>query len=83
MKMNLHDFISNFVCRNTLVRLWRIQDDGCKVVIRDLEGHEVFMEWTIFRDLEFLNHYEDVEVIGVTDVLCENYPEAVNIVLNI
>lgn len=83
--MTLAEFIKTYVCHNTLIRLWIediVTDDG-------LKGHrmlhsgdkEVCMEWEILGGSCWAATYVDWLVIGVTDILCDTYKEAVNIVI--
>lgn len=83
--MTLDEFIGNFVCRNTTIRLWHIEDDGSYVVVRDEwdeNRRSWFMEWEMFDNDSFLNLYAGARVIGVTDILDLEHPDAVNIVIN-
>lgn len=83
--MTLDEFIEKFVCRNTTIRLWQVQDDGSHVVVRDEwdeNRRSWFMEWEMFKNDSFLNLYAGAKVIGVTDILDLEHPDAVNIVIN-
>lgn len=83
--MTLDEFIEKFVCRNTTIRLWQVQDDGTHTVVRD-EWDENrkswFMEWEMFKNDSFLSLYAGAIVMGVTDILDLEHPDAVNIVIN-
>jgi hypothetical protein len=68
--MNLGDFIKDFVCCNTIVRLWKPTKEGHEMV------QDTCMEWELIK-----SDYSNCTVVGVTDILCEQYPEAVNIVI--
>ena len=79
--MRLKDFIKEFVCKNTLIRLWEPFNGGHKM-LTDGEA-EVGMEWGIVDDKGWQAKYADREIVGVTDIFCETYREAVNIVLKV
>ena len=79
--MTLKEFIQKFVCRNTLIRLWEPFNGGHKM-LTDGET-EVGMEWEIVGGEGWQAKYADREIIGVTDIFCETYREAVNIVLKV
>lgn len=73
--MKLKEFIETYVNRNSLIRLWRNNDeDKC----REMVTPDAVMEWEI---LELSNKITSCEVLYVTDICCEKYPEAINIVL--
>lgn len=84
-RMTLDKFIENFVCRNTTIRLWQVQEDGTHTVVRDEwdeNRRSWFMEWEMFKNDSFLNLYAGAKVMGVTDILDLEHPDAVNIVIN-
>lgn len=70
--MTLKNFIKQLVEKNTLIRLWYKTDKGHETV----DSHPLMMEWEWI-----LSPYQDYKVIGVTDILTEEYKEAVNIVV--
>ena len=70
--MKLHDFIEKFIARNTMIRLWKNVDNTTRLMLTD----EAVMEWEALRTKEL----SDIEVICITDILCERDREAVNIV---
>ena len=70
--MKLGDFIKQFVERNTSIRLWRkLERNGHLMLTQDVP----LMEWEIL-DIPELS---DLEFDAITDILCDNYKEAVNI----
>ena len=70
--MIIKKFIHSFVTSNTLIRLW--YPDGFNYVM----SGKIAMEHELVRDINF----SELCVIGVTDILVrDNYPEAVNIVV--
>ena len=77
--MSLAEFIKTYVCHNTLIRLWIEAVEGHRMLLKD--GVEVCMEWAILDGSGWASVFRDWLVIGVTDILCESYPEAVNIVI--
>ena len=72
--MKLKEFIENFICPNTLVRLQYKIKGGHE----EVNGDNPEMEWKL-KDSEYANR----RVIGVTDILYpkSHYSEAVNIVI--
>lgn len=82
--MRLKDFIDNFVCRNSLIRLWTPIKGGHKLLCRDTsKGFEdVTMEWEILDGSSWQSIYKYNEVIGIKDILVDGfYREAINIVI--
>lgn len=79
--MNLDTFIKAFVCPNTIVRLWTETKDGHRMLFDVNTDKEVGMEWEITAGSGWQSAYADWLVIGVTDILCMTYMEAVNIVI--
>lgn len=72
--MKLHDFIEKFIARNTMIRLCKNIDSTLRLMLTD----EAVMEWETLRIKELSN----VEVICITDIVCERDREAVNIVVD-
>ena len=81
LRMTLRYFIDNLICHNTLVRLWKPYKGGNKMLLTE-NGKEVCMEWQILNG-ECHKKYADCYVIGVTDIVCDHSPEAVNIVIDV
>ena len=79
--MNLNTFIKACVCPNTIVRLWTEIKDGHQMLWEKETEKEVGMEWEITAGKGWQAVYADWLVIGVTDILCDTYKEAVNIVI--
>ena len=79
--MNLDTFIKAFVCPNTIVRLWTETKGGHWMLWQEETDKEVGMGWEITAGPGWQAAYADWLVIGVTDILCMTYPEAVNIVI--
>ena len=70
--MKLGDFIKQFVEANTMIRLWRkLERNGHLMLTNDVP----LMNWEIL-DIPELS---DLEFASITDILCDNYKEAVNI----
>lgn len=72
--MTLHDFIEKFIARNTMIRLWKNIDNSSRLMLTD----EAVMEWEALR----IKELSDIEVIFITDIVCERDREAVNIVVD-
>lgn len=81
--MTLKEFIENFVCHNSLIKLWKPIKGGHELLVENEET--VCMEWQIIKGSDiWQNKYADVTVIGVTDILCDDhYREAINIVIDV
>ena len=77
--MTLAEFIKQFVCPNTMIRLW-VEAVGGHRLLTDGDS-EINMEWEILNDSDWGSAFKDWFVIGVTDILCDSYKEAVNIVI--
>lgn len=80
--MTLKEFIEKWVCKNTLIRLW-VQGGSGHRMLTHPTGKEVGMEWAALDGSSWQAKYTECEVIGVTDILCETYREAVNIVIKL
>lgn len=78
--MKLKEFIKQFVCSNTLIRLWYNLEDSSG---HELVDNELAMEHQILGGTRKLSAYSEHEVVGVTDILVSNgrHVEAVNIVI--
>lgn len=77
-EISLKEFLEEYVCSNTMIRLWKNTNKHEKFCLFD--DCKPVMEW----ELKWDDRYEDfrnMKVIGVTDILCDTYPEAVNIVV--
>lgn len=88
--MRLIDFINEFVCPNSIIRLWKPLKEG--------HGHEMIykkdptkpgnlddvdMEWKFQQNKTWRCKYNNCKVIGVNDILTESiYREAINIVID-
>lgn len=82
--MKLEEFIKKFICRNTLVRLWK-ESGVVHEMLGDWETEDFLydnavMEWEILNG-QRMKKYVECEVVGITDIFCEKLPEAVNIVI--
>lgn len=72
--MTLHDFIKKYIARNTMIRLWKEIDIGTYLMLTD----DVVMEWEALS----IKELADVEVACITDIICEENREAINIVVD-
>ena len=78
--MKLKDFVATFVYPNSLIRLWVPIKDGHKMLHKGNDS--VCMEWELLKNKTWLSLYNDHEVIGVTDIVSDDfYREAINIVI--
>ena len=75
--MNLVDFIEKIILPNTIVRVWMPDSQGHKLIFGPM------MEWEILKSGCFERDDSIFEVVGVTDILCDEYPEAVNVVIKV
>lgn len=81
--MTLKEFVSAFVCRNSLIRLWGPTKNGHNKMIGSGDN-SVCMEWELLRGEVWQSKYNDYEVIGVKDIAVDDfYREAINIVIKI
>lgn len=83
--MRLNDFIENYICKNSLIRLWEVlpkeEGFGYKMIC-DNEGNSVCMEHEILNKKVWQSNYSENEVIGVNDIYVDGfYREAINIVI--
>ena len=75
--MILKEFIENFVCKNSIIRLWYPFKGGNEMVV---DG--VSMEWEIIKGEGIFKKFINNNVIGVTDILVSgHYSEAINIII--
>lgn len=72
--MRLHDFIKKYIARNTMVQLWKDIDNTSRLMMTD----GAVMEWEVLN----IKELSDLEVICITDIVCERDREAVNIVVD-
>lgn len=80
--MILKDFIEKFVCKNTLIRLWKIVNGEHEMIVK--ENKVVCMGWELLNNKTWQSEYGNREVVGVTDIIVNDfYREAINIVINI
>ena len=78
--MILKDFNENFICKNSIIRLWYPDKGGHKLVIPD-DKKSVCMEWELNRHSVY-KKYANNNVIGITDIVTNgSFPEAINIVI--
>lgn len=76
--MKLKEFLKEYVCPNTMIRLWKNVNGHERLCLFD-ECKPV-MDWELMSDNRYEKH-RNLKVIGVTDILCETCYEAVNIVV--
>ncbi|MCM1214153.1 MAG: hypothetical protein NC548_06485 [Lachnospiraceae bacterium] len=95
-QMTLREFIGHYVCKNTLIHLWKFVSkyDGTVGSMKQLlvnhepqgENDESFsdvgMEWQILDGSGWQAKYADCLVIGITDIITEHDREAINIIIN-
>ena len=89
--MSLREFVEKFVCKNTLVKLWKPVRGGHKMIVEDeslddskISENYVCMEWEILGNKVWQSKYLNCNVIGVKDIVChDDYSESVNIVIDV
>lgn len=87
--MKLGDFVSKFVCCNSLIRLWKRNEDGSYEFLykEDERKHgmvAICMEWQLLDNKVWQSYFNDCEVIGVKDIVVDgHYSEAINIVIDV
>ena len=80
--MNLGEFVENFVCPNSLIKLWIPIDRGHELLMED--NNFVCMEHELLGDKVWQSRYRGARVIGVTDICCDDfYRHAINIVIQL
>lgn len=80
--MTLEEFISNFICKNTIIRLWEpIENTSNYKLLYKENNKDTCMEWQISKNETWQSKYKSCLVIGITDILTESCVEAVNIVI--
>ena len=72
--MTLKDFINRFVCKNTLVRLWKhVQGRHQMLYTIDVSlaggTADVCMDWQLLSGGVWQSKYADNKVVGVTDTV--------------
>lgn len=78
--MKLYEFVDKFICKNTLIRLWKPIKGGHEMIHKN--GNSVCMEWELLKNSVWQSEYNNCEVVGVTDIGVDDfYREAVNIVI--
>lgn len=76
--MYLYEFIKTYIARNTLVRLWRPIDTNNPYREKILLTNKAVMEWEVMD----IPQLQDIPVIHITDIVCDDTKEAVNIVID-
>ena len=87
--MKLNTFVKEYICPNTLIRLWvPASGGGHRLLYRVDEKKpgnmdDVCMEHELLSSKSWLSRYSLCEVVGVTDIVVTDnfYREAVNIVI--
>lgn len=89
--MKLNEFIKEFVCLNTLIRLWyktpneyghTMISEGTMRMNNGGLNNQVCMDWQITSGKCWMSKYGNCKVVGVTDIVVDGfYKEAVNIVI--
>lgn len=88
-KLRLGDFISSFICNNSLIRLWKPTKEGHQMIYKDDKSKpdnidDVCMEWQLLTDKVWQSEYKECRVIGVNDIYVDGfYREAINIVIEV
>lgn len=81
MIMSLRIFVKNFICHNSLIRLWVVEDNEYKMLTDD-DNNSVCMDHELLNNKVWQSKYLEYKVKGVTDILVKDfYTEAINIVL--
>lgn len=95
--MTLKEFIKRYIARNTIIRLWykssEDNNSNCLIYRKDESKvggiDDVCMEWQISNDnlnkdrLVWQRKYANAKVTHITDIVCETYREAINIVIDV
>lgn len=87
--MKLREFVEKFICRNSIIRLWKPVKGGHEMIYREDNRKignisSVCMEWELIQGKCWQAAYNEAKVIGVTDILTDDfYREAINIVIEV
>lgn len=82
-RLTLKEFVEQFTCPNTMIRLWFKKNNFCYSLIKD-SVDDVIMNHALLKGVGIELKYLESKVIGVNDILVDGrYPEAVNIVIDI
>lgn len=78
--MKLIDFVKEFICPNSIIRLLTKISSGHEIIAK--EWDDVSMEWQLIKGKSIYNDYSENEVVGITDIhVGGKYSEAINIVI--
>lgn len=89
--MELQDFVKQFVCPNTIIRLWKPINRGHQMLYHESMDREyrndcVCMEWQLFPNhtnkLAWQSKFNRCKVIGVISIVTDTNMDAVNIVID-
>lgn len=81
--MTLKPFLEKFVRKGSLIRLWvRDKQTGGHTMIISPNNKKVWSEWDV-RNGNWPSLFADKPVLYLADILCDSYPEAINIVINL
>ena len=78
--MKLKDFLEQFVRHNSLIRLWTTVTEKHTMIIGP-NFEEVGMDWAIKNGTGWQSKLAERKVLYIADIFCENYREAINIVI--
>lgn len=84
-EISLREFVYRFVAPNTLVRVWYQNADSTYTLLPAYEN-PTKKYITMEHGIEYGNSYEkylNKRFVKVTDIRCDEYPEAVNIVIDL
>ena len=79
--MTLFNFVREYICPNSLIRVWFIGSDGYEMIQGN--GESVCMEHKFLDCKTWQSRYGNYKVIGIKDIYVNDfYREAINIVID-
>ena len=83
--LTLKEFVTKFICKNSLIRLWIKTSNTCYMLkndTNDKSSNSVCMEWELLKGNVWQSEYNDYKVLGINDIVVNDfYKEAINIVI--
>ena len=78
--MTLFNFVKEYICPNSLIRLWFEGSDGYEMIQGN--GESVCMEHKLLDCKTWQSRYGNYKVVGIKDIYVDDfYREAINITI--
>lgn len=81
--MTLIRFVKRWVRHNSIVRLWTRDGNRGHELVMGPYGETSFMDWSLTCEQGWAYEYAKCKVLYLADILCDSYPEAINIVIEV